>query len=273
MRPRLRAVLFDLDDTLVLTEDADRAAFRCVADLAEELLPGLSGRQLVNDWRPLFHASPWCPEGKTDVEEWRAALWLQAMRRQGAADAAAAARLQHCFSSTRLQHFRFGEGVEAMVRRLQALGLATAIITNGHRTVQRQKLQACGAARLFAHVLVGGEEIAAGCGHEKPHPAIFHKACSLVGCQPSEAVHVGDSLVADVNGALQSGLAGAIWVNRGGLRPLPTGLRPAAILSSVLELPSALEQLRLLPPPPPLRQASAAEEQPQPEDVAVAVAV
>lgn len=62
--PRLRAIFFDLDDTLVLTEDADRAAFRCVASLAEELLPGLNGRQLVNDWRPLFHASPWCPEGK-----------------------------------------------------------------------------------------------------------------------------------------------------------------------------------------------------------------
>lgn len=109
------------------------------------------------------------------MEEWRAALWLQAMRRQGAEDAAAAARLQHCFSSTRLRHFRFGEGVEAMVRRLQGLGLGTVIITNGHRTVQRQKLEACGAARLFAHMLVGGEEIAAGCGHEKPHPAIFHK--------------------------------------------------------------------------------------------------
>jgi len=54
----------DLDDTLVLTEDCDRAAFACVAQLAEELLPGCNGRRLVNEWRPLFHASPWCPEGK-----------------------------------------------------------------------------------------------------------------------------------------------------------------------------------------------------------------
>lgn len=72
---RLRAVFFDLDDTLVLTEDADRAAFRSVAALAEELLPGLSGRQLVNDWRPLFHASPWCPEGKVGCR-WKVAKLL-----------------------------------------------------------------------------------------------------------------------------------------------------------------------------------------------------
>jgi len=110
-----------------------------------------------------------------EVEAWRAQLWLLAMRRQGHADEAAATRLQHCFSSTRLQHFRFGEGVEAMVARLQGLGLATAIITNGHRKVQRQKLVACQAARLFQTVLVGGEEVAEGCGHEKPHPSIFHK--------------------------------------------------------------------------------------------------
>ena len=110
-----------------------------------------------------------------EVEAWRAQLWLQAMERQGHRDAAAAAALQRCFSSTRLQHFRFGEGVEPMVASLQQLGLQTVIITNGHRTVQRQKLEACQAARLFRHVLVGGEEIAAGCGHEKPHPAIFHK--------------------------------------------------------------------------------------------------
>ena len=171
------------------------------------------------------------------MEAWRAGLWLQAMQRQGHSDAAAAERLQQAFSSTRLAHFRFPEGVEAMVRRLQARGCATAIITNGHRAVQRAKLEACQAARLFSHVLVGGEEIAAGCGHEKPHPAVFHKcgaprawvgrlarwcrgqgsrpqradsslvtplpcrACRLVGCAPEEAVHVGDSLIADVNGA------------------------------------------------------------------------
>lgn len=61
---------------------------------------------------------------------------------------------------------------------------------------------------------------------------------------------MGDSLLADINGSLRAGLAGAIWVNRNGERPVPSGLRPAAILSSVLELPSALEQLQLLPPGP-----------------------
>lgn len=48
----------------MLTEDCDRAAFARVAQLAEQLLPGIDGRRLVGDWRPLFQTSPWCPEGK-----------------------------------------------------------------------------------------------------------------------------------------------------------------------------------------------------------------
>lgn len=78
---------------------------------------------------------------------------------------------------------------------------------------------------------------------------------------------MGDSLIADVNGALQAGLAAAIWVNRDGARPVPTGLRPAAMLSSVLELPSALQQLKLIAPPapaPPLARAAAAVAAPAP---------
>jgi hypothetical protein len=74
------------------------------------------------------------------------------------------------------------------------------------------------------------------------------RACGLVGCLPEEALHVGDSLIADVGGALQAGLAGAIWINRGGARQLPEGMQAAAVLSSVLELPSALRELQVLPP-------------------------
>ena len=79
-----------------------------------------------------------------------------------------------------------------------------------------------------------------------PPPSRCRRACTLVGCLPSEALHVGDSLIADVNGAAAAGLAGAVWVNRNGERPLPVGVRPAAILSSVLELPSALDHLQVL---------------------------
>jgi putative hydrolase of the HAD superfamily len=43
-------------------------------------------------------------------------------------------------------------------------------------------------------------------GHEKPHPQIFAEALRRAGVTPGEAMHVGDSIEHDVDGALRSGL-------------------------------------------------------------------
>ena len=45
------------------------------------------------------------------VEEWRANLWLQALRSQGVDDASLAAQLQDSFTRTRLSRFRLEPGV------------------------------------------------------------------------------------------------------------------------------------------------------------------
>ena len=43
-------------------------------------------------------------------------------------------------------------------------------------------------------------------GHEKPHPAIFLSALDKAQVQPSEAIHVGDQIEADVEGARAVGI-------------------------------------------------------------------
>lgn len=40
----------------------------------------------------------------------------------------------------------------------------------------------------------------------KPHPLIFEAALKKAGCQPSEAIHIGDSFSGDVIGALKMGI-------------------------------------------------------------------
>jgi hypothetical protein len=54
----------DLDDTLVLTSDADLKAYECVAALALELCPGVDTERLISAWKLLFLQTPWDPEGK-----------------------------------------------------------------------------------------------------------------------------------------------------------------------------------------------------------------
>jgi putative hydrolase of the HAD superfamily len=62
----------------------------------------------------------------------------------------------------------------------------------------------------FQHV-----SISAVVGWEKPHVEIFRHATAAVGVLPSRALHIGDSLHADVHGALQAGLQ-PLWLQREG---------------------------------------------------------
>jgi HAD superfamily hydrolase (TIGR01549 family) len=69
-------------------------------------------------------------------------------------------------------------------------------------------------------------------GAEKPDGRIFDLALRRAGVQAEGVVHVGDSLVADVDGARRSGLR-AVWVNRSGL-PIPPGVESVPNLEGLL---------------------------------------
>ena len=58
------------------------------------------------------------------------------------------------------------------------------------------------------------------------------------GCAPGEAVHVGNSLVNDVQGAQGAGIR-AIWLNRQGIAN-DTTIQPDAVISSLHELPDVI---------------------------------
>jgi len=141
--------------------------------------------------------------------------------------------------------FPFMPEVAGMLTHLAARGLAAVIITNGHHTVQRDKLEACGAASLFPEpemIIVGGEEVMAGRA-EKPAVSIFAKACAAAGCAPGEAIHVGDSLATDVQGGINSELRATVWVNPAGKVRKAGDPEPTYVVRTMEELPGIVDQL------------------------------
>ncbi|MGH9398736.1 MAG: HAD-IA family hydrolase, partial [Thermoanaerobaculia bacterium] len=74
-------------------------------------------------------------------------------------------------------------------------------------------LDALGLARRFATLAVSAIEQTG-----KPDPEIFRRACARVGVPPQEALHVGDSLAEDYEGARAAGLS-AVLLDRHGLHP------------------------------------------------------
>lgn len=68
----------------------------------------------------------------------------------------------------------------------------------------------------------------------KPRPEIFEKGLEVAGCQPAEAIHIGDSFESDYLGAMNAGMRG-IWLNRNG-RPVPEGVEAVSDLLQVLTI-------------------------------------
>jgi len=75
------------------------------------------------------------------------------------------------------------------------------IITNGFHEVQRKKLRNAKIYDYFTHI-IDSESV----GVKKPNPKIFHHALTLSNTVPEHALMIGDSLEADILGALNIGI-------------------------------------------------------------------
>ena len=98
----------------------------------------------------------------------------------------------------------------AAVKRQARVG----IVSNNLLDEQQEKLQVCGLDQ-FVDTLVVSEEAQV----SKPDPRIFRVALERLEVHPADAVMVGDSWAADVEGARASNIR-AIWFNPDGA-PVP----------------------------------------------------
>jgi putative hydrolase of the HAD superfamily len=78
----------------------------------------------------------------------------------------------------------------------------------------------CALPRVLERVgldgMLDGTVTSAGAGARKPDPAIFEPALELAGCEPAEAVHVGDTAAEDVEGARAAGIRPLLLDRDGG---------------------------------------------------------
>jgi putative hydrolase of the HAD superfamily len=113
--------------------------------------------------------------------------------------------------------------------------LPLAVITNGPRDMQLDKLEQHGYDRHFDVFLASGE-----LGYGKPDPRIFTHVCEKLGVAPEDAWHIGDSLASDVAGAKAAGLT-AVWLNREGLERPASAPGPDAEIRGLRDLLTMLD--------------------------------
>jgi HAD superfamily hydrolase (TIGR01662 family) len=128
------------------------------------------------------------------------------------------------------------------LHRLQESGYSLGLISNAGDDQDVQKLvHGFGIQRYFDFVLTS-----AACSYRKPHQRIFELALAHWYLLPEEAVMVGDSLIADIQGAKNVGMYG-VWINRRAdpQMEMEESVSPDASLSSLAELPALLDHLQV----------------------------
>ncbi len=128
-----------------------------------------------------------------------------------------------------LRFYAYPDAAPAL-RELRAAGVRTVVVSNWDHSLH-ERLHETGLAPLLDGALASAEV-----GSAKPDRAIFAAALELAGTD--DAWHVGDTLEADVQGALNAGLRAVLIVRDGRRRAAPDGVPLIESLSGLLPLVS-----------------------------------
>lgn len=206
----VRAVFFDLDDTLFDHRHCARAALLGVRGGH----PGLNRIEAAaleaSHARILEELHLEVMAGRLDLDSARIERFRRLYEWAGvdadpelAASTAATYRQGYVDARTEVA------GARVLLATVQALA-RVVIVSNNLLEEQQEKLRHCGLDRYVDVLVVSGEV-----GVSKPHPRIFEVALERAGVAAGEAVMVGDSWANDVEGARAVGIR-AVWFNRGG---------------------------------------------------------
>ena len=126
------------------------------------------------------------------------------------------------------------------LQKLRQLGYHIGIISNAADAQDVQRLVDRAGFRAYIEQIV----ISADVGIRKPHPRIFELALSYWGIQSRQAVMVGDTLGADVLGAINVNMP-SVWFTRRADTPDNRAqtdiIQPDAVIRDLSELPELLD--------------------------------
>ncbi|MBC7807357.1 MAG: HAD family hydrolase [Akkermansiaceae bacterium] len=242
----IRAIFFDLDDTLIRYEAAHEIALAAshavLASRHPHICRGDLRRAIYAAYEKHFgYGTPGFADlGILSVKELRETLTGDALRTlqiEPEPDFIAALIETHeAIERREIRLFADTLGTLDILAKSFPLG----VITNGPSAMQRGKLARLELTRRFPVIIVDSEF-----GHPKPDTRIFAHAAESVGFAPEELLFVGNSPEADVAGAVSAGWT-CVWLNANGA-PLPPDIpAPHYVVQQLSEIVTIQPVARML---------------------------
>ncbi|MBN1312735.1 MAG: HAD family hydrolase [Anaerolineae bacterium] len=241
----LRAVLFDMDDTLVdwstredRWEDLTRQHLAPIHDhlrIAGHTVPDLTtmveaySEQNRRAWETITPPEWNCPRQIDILQSMLKMLGLETEKVD-------MDNIQRLFAWGPVPGVRPFDGTIEVLCTLRETGLKTGLITNASMPMWMRdaELKAMGLLEYLDVRLTAGDV-----GKFKPHTKPFHEALQRLHIAADEAVFVGDQMHDDVAGAQAAGMR-AVWIRRGA--DVSNGsCKPNATIVSIRELLNTLD--------------------------------
>jgi putative hydrolase of the HAD superfamily len=235
MHPLPKAILLDLDDTIVALSASADPYWQQVCERFAGQVEGLTPQALfdaLKESRTWFWSdSQRHQRGRMDLEAARREIVAHAFSRLGIDAPELTNEIADAYSRERDAGIYLLPGAVEALRHFRERGIRLALVTNGRADSQRQKIERFGLAPFFDCIVIEGEF-----GVGKPDERVYTHTLARLGLPPEEVWMVGDNLEWDVAGPQRLGIKG-IWVDFAGSGlPADSSVRPDHIVGSLAEL-------------------------------------
>lgn len=199
----LKAVIFDLDDTLYDYKALERAAFECVGGLVRERL-GVSEEQYEEAFMRARQATKE-RLGETATSHSRMLYFQKTLEYLDIRPLYLALEMYETYWGFFLDNMILYPGVRELLEALHEKYIRVGVCTDLLAHIQHRKLRRLGMMD-DVDCMVTSEEA----GVEKPAPGIFNLCLEKLRLPAGEVCFVGDNLERDVKGAMAAGMQ-AVW--------------------------------------------------------------
>jgi len=230
----LKAVFFDIDDTLYSTTEFAEKARRLAVEAMRRHGLRLPAEHLLRELNEVIS------EFSSNYEYHFDKLLLRLPRRtfDGVNPAVLVAAGVQAYHDAKSRLLRPYPDVPPVLERLARTDLVRGIITAGREVKQADKLLRLGLYPFFTPTAIF---ISDQIGISKPNPKLFQKACEELGLTPGEGMYVGDHPVQDIDPANALGMK-TVRILRGKHAPEQGRTKATYTLKSFKELLTLLRK-------------------------------
>ncbi|MCG8335223.1 MAG: HAD family hydrolase [Proteobacteria bacterium] len=240
MLTKPKAIIFDLDDTLIMSDGTVRKTWEEVCKKYQTSHPDIDREELFEKIREIavwyWSDKTRHREGRINMDHTRRTIAIKAFEQLGLDDEQGAITMADRFSELRYSKLELFPGSIELLKMIRQAEIGLGLLTNGESKMQRRKIEQFNLAPYFNVIQVEGE---AGVG--KPEVAAYELILKSLGTRPEETWIVGDNLEWEVIVPQQLGLT-AIWHNYYQKEISDPDVVPDRTLSVIAELAAVLTE-------------------------------